>query len=275
MSYKIRIMLKCYLRTSNSLSLGVWWVSNILTHISHFPYWIVVISSSFMCFNKFLECIDDLLRSTKIEARKHENKAFLKEGETPQQNKRRSFAKSGRSTAQNNKNWSSAERSPVVRQNPAERSPGLKITKKTPRGERSPNWGDRPPSWAVVLLIWANVSPANFQHRFFMSRTFAKLRRTTAKLRWYKNDDVLTSFQEGKLGQITWAINISCFRRKISILRERESEGFASLSRTGRTRRTRRTLLNRHREEFLLLLYCSFSTMNSMIAVIVFLFIMC
>ena len=130
MSHKIRIMFNCYLRTSNSLSLGVWWVSNILTHISHFPYWIVVISSSFMCFNKFLECIDDLLRSTEIEAKKHENKAFLKEGETPQQNKRRSFAKSGRSTAQNNKNWSSAERSPVVRQNPAERSPGLKITKK-------------------------------------------------------------------------------------------------------------------------------------------------
>ena len=91
---------------------------------------------------------------------------------------------------------------------------GVKNHEKTPRGERSPNWGDRPPSWAVVLLIWTNVSPANFQHRFFMSRTFAKLRRTTAKPRWYKNDDVLTSFQEGKLGQITWAINISCFGRK-------------------------------------------------------------
>ena len=147
MSYNIRIMINCHLRTSNSLSLGVWWVSNILTHISHFSYWIVVISSCFMCFNKCLECIDDFLRSTEIEVKKHENKAFLKEGETPQQNKRRSFAKSRRSTAQNNKNWSSAERSPVVRQNPAERSPGLKITKKNSSG-----------------------------------RTFAKLGRSTAKL---------------------------------------------------------------------------------------------
>ena len=148
---------------------------------------------------------------------------------------------------------------------------GVKNHEKTPRGERSPNWGDRPPSWAVVLLIWANVSPANFQHRFFMSRTFAKLRRTTAKPRWYKNDDVLTSFQEGKLGQITWAINISCFGRENWKHRDK-SEGFAtSLSRTGRTRRT---LLNRHREEFLLLFYCSFYTMNSIIPVIVFLFIM-
>ena len=187
---------------------------------------------------------------------------------------------------------STAEQAPVVRQSwaidrlkqqklkfsraVAGRSPKssrtiarVKNREKTPWGERSPIWGDRPPSWAVVLLIWANVSPANFQ--FFMSRTFAKLRRTTAKPRWYKNDDVLTSFQEGKLGQITWAINISCFRGK-TWNHSDKSEGFAT--RTGRTGRTRRTLLNRHREEFLLILYCSFSIMNSMLLVIVFLFIM-
>ena len=141
-------------------------MSNILTHISHFPYWIVIISSSFMCFNKFLEYIDDLLRSTKIEAKKHENKAFLKEGETPQQNKRRSFAKAGRSTAQNNKNWNSAERSLVVRQNPAERSPGWKIGKKLPgaidrQAGRSFFWSG--PTFARQIFSidcsWAERSP--------------------------------------------------------------------------------------------------------------------
>ena len=154
---------------------------------------------------------------------------------------------------------STAEQVPVVRQTwaidrlkqqklkfsraVADRSPkssrtiaGVKNHKKTPRGERSPNWGDRPPGWAVVLLIWANVIPANFQHRFFMSRTFAKLRRTTAKPRWYKNDDVLTSFQEGKLGQITWAINISCFGWKISNLREKERRFCKSLKNAKNTK---------------------------------------
>ena len=57
-----------------------------------------------MCFNKFLECTDDLLRSMEIEAKKHENKVILKEGETPQQNTRRSIAELGRSTAQINEN---------------------------------------------------------------------------------------------------------------------------------------------------------------------------
>ena len=95
-----------------------------------------------MCFNKFLECTDDLLRSTEIEAKKHENKAFLKEGETPQQNKRRSFAKIGaidRPKQQKLKfSRAVAGRSPKSSRTIAR----VKIAKKTPSGERSPNRGD-------------------------------------------------------------------------------------------------------------------------------------
>ena len=120
----------------------------------------------------------------------------------------------GRTTAQNFQK--EAKTRGIAGRSPKSSRTIARVTnsEKIPWGERSPTLGERSPSWAVVLPIWANVLQANFQHRLFMSRTFAKLSRTTAKLRWCKNDDVLTSFQDGKLGQITWAINISCFGRK-------------------------------------------------------------
>ena len=56
-----------------------WWVSNILTHISYLPSWIVVISSSFMCFNEFCECIGDLSTGIEIDAKKHTKRSNLEQ----------------------------------------------------------------------------------------------------------------------------------------------------------------------------------------------------
>ena len=70
------------LRTSNDLSLGVWWVSNMLTHTSHFPSWIVVNSSSFMCFDEFCECTGDLSTGTKIEMKKDTKRSILEQRKT-------------------------------------------------------------------------------------------------------------------------------------------------------------------------------------------------
>ena len=75
----IHLLELCCLRTSNGLSLGVWWVSNILTHISYFPSWIVVVSSSFMCFNEFCECIGDLSTGIEINAKKHTKRSHLEQ----------------------------------------------------------------------------------------------------------------------------------------------------------------------------------------------------
>ena len=100
-----------------------------------------------MCFNKFLECTDDLLRSTEIEAKKHENKAFLKEGETPQQNKRRSFAKIGA----------------------IDRPKTTKIEVQQ-SGRRS------------FAKIQPNDRPGEKSRKNSLGRTFAKLGRSTAKL---------------------------------------------------------------------------------------------
>ena len=175
----------------------------MLIHISHFPYWIVVISSSFMCFNKFLECIDDLLRSTEIETKKPEkmDKSWRRSKQNQGERSRAGHSPiMGWTTAQNcqkeGKTRGIAGRSPKSSRTIAR----VTNREKTPWGERSPTLGERSPSLAVVLQIWTNVLQANFQHRIFMSRTLAKLSRTTAKLRWCKNDDVLTSFQDGKLG---------------------------------------------------------------------------
>ena len=84
----------CCLRTSNGLSLGVWWVSKILTHISHFPSWIVVISSSLMCFDEFCECTGDLSTDTEIEMKKYTKRNILEQRKTwrERQSHRRSIA---------------------------------------------------------------------------------------------------------------------------------------------------------------------------------------
>ena len=72
----------CCLRTSNGLSLGVWWVSKILTHISHFPSWIVVKSSSFMCFDEFCECTGDSSTYMEIEMKKYTKRNILEQRKT-------------------------------------------------------------------------------------------------------------------------------------------------------------------------------------------------
>ena len=83
MGVTIHLLELCCLRTSNDLSLEVWWVSNILTYISHFPSWIIVISSSFTYFDEFCECTSDLSICTKIEVKKHTKRRNLEQkGET-------------------------------------------------------------------------------------------------------------------------------------------------------------------------------------------------
>ena len=100
----IHLLELCGLTISNGLSLGVWWVSNILTHISHFPSLIVVISSSFMCFDEFCECIGDLRTNTEIETKKPEkmDKSWRRSKQNQGERSRASrLPIMGRTTAQN------------------------------------------------------------------------------------------------------------------------------------------------------------------------------
>ena len=118
-----------------------------------------------MCFDEFCECIDDLRTNTEIKKKKPKKRTNLESRSKQNQGERSRAGRSpimGRTTAQNRqkegKTRGIASRSPKSSRTIAR----VKNYEKNPWGECSPNWGDRPPSWAVVLLIWANVSPANF-----------------------------------------------------------------------------------------------------------------
>ena len=127
----IHLLELCGLTISNGLSLGVWLVSNIFTHISHFSSWIIVICSSFMCFDEFFEFID-LRTNMEIETKKPEKRDKSWRRSKQNQGERSRAGHSpimGPMTAQKAKKNEKPEASLVVRQNPAERSPRWRIVK--------------------------------------------------------------------------------------------------------------------------------------------------
>ena len=146
----IHLLELCCLRTSNGLSLGVWWVSNILTHISHFPSWIVVISSSFMCFDEFCECIGDLRTNTEIETKKPEK-----------------MDKSWRRSKQNQGEISRAGRSPIMGRTTAQNS--------QKEGKTRGIAGRSPKSSRTIARVTNRKKNS-------LGRTFTNFGRTFAKL---------------------------------------------------------------------------------------------
>ena len=192
MNHKIRMLLNCQLRTSNNLSLGVWGVSNILTHISHFPYWIVVISSSFMCFNKFLECTDELIRRTEIEVKKHENKVFWSKdklhsrtsaghspnwGDRPPKSTKLEFSKAVTGRSPNTSQSASQLRSTKEKKQSDRRSFAANEPNDRPALDRTK------PIAPVVRTDEKNDRRITNFSQCQLGRSFARMRRTTAKAR--------------------------------------------------------------------------------------------
>ena len=102
----VHLVLGCNEKTKELVN---WWVSNIFTRISHFRYWIVVKSSSLICFNEFRK----VYRWFENKHRNRDEEAWKTELLEGRRNKKDHQCRSragrsptpGRSTVESQENW--------------------------------------------------------------------------------------------------------------------------------------------------------------------------
>ena len=147
---------------------GRWWVSNILTNISHFSTRTIVISSNFMYFDEFCECTGDLSISTEIEVRKHTKRSNLEQriNKKKDRDHRRSIGK-------NFKDQKQSGRTIVDQSRNTRRSIGRSLRRTTARSliDRSMRAN------RSVVQLWSRLS-----HR----RSIARINWSIGKTSWCK-----------------------------------------------------------------------------------------